>query len=212
MSAAATHAEFMVRDSRQPGHFWADNEILDIYGAKLGAHGIAVYMAMTRRADNSTGECTMSTRRIAVQVGMSTGGVFNALLLICSLSLARKVLEAEHGRPAVYVLADVKALRCSSGEHQCSSGERGVHPVNTQYGKKDFLKTKPNPPNPPFQGGNGAHDLEAKPKRLTRAEKRALAEKNYGKPCPMHPESGLTQWGTCWACYSATHSSAAQQA
>lgn len=26
------------------------------------------------------------------------------------------------------------------------------------------------------------------------------------KGCAKHPESGLTQWGTCWACYSAEHS------
>jgi hypothetical protein len=149
----------MVRDSRQPGHFWADNEVLDVYGEKLGAHGLAVYMAMARRADNSTGECILSTRRIAGQVSMSVGGVFNALALIVALGLARKVLDSEHGKPAVYVLADVKALRCSSHEHRCSSGERGVHPVNTQYGSKDFLKTKPNPPTPLFQRGVTARDV-----------------------------------------------------
>jgi hypothetical protein len=26
------------------------------------------------------------------------------------------------------------------------------------------------------------------------------------KPCKKHPDSGLTQWGTCWACYSEKNS------
>jgi hypothetical protein len=180
MSIQAIHGDFLVRDSRQPGHFWADNEILDIYGAQLGAHGIAVYMAMSRRADNVTGECMLSTRRIAAQVSMSAGGVFNALELIVSLGLARKAVDAKHNKPAVFVLADVKALRCSSGEHMCSSGEQGVHPMNTQYGKKDFLKTKPNPYSPLKNGA-----------------------------CELHPDSGLTVTGTCWACYALKHSSTA---
>jgi hypothetical protein len=190
VSNEATHADFMVRDSRQPGHFWADNEVLDVYGAKLGAHGIAVYMAMTRRADNSTGECMLSTRRIAKQVAMSTGGVFNALALIVTLGLARKVLESEHGKPAVYVLADVKALGCSSGEHQCSSGERGVHPVNAQYGKKDFLKTKPIPPTPLFQRG------------AIKTNHRRRQKHDDFEGCQKHPSSGATESGTCWACYA----------
>jgi hypothetical protein len=24
--------------------------------------------------------------------------------------------------------------------------------------------------------------------------------------CALHPESGRTQWGTCWACYTAKYS------
>jgi hypothetical protein len=27
--------------------------------------------------------------------------------------------------------------------------------------------------------------------------------------CALHPESGLTQWGTCWGCYADRHNSAA---
>ena len=180
MSGEATHSDFMVRDSRQPGHFWADNEILDVYGPKLGAHGIAVYMAMARRADNSTGECMLSTRRIAEQVWMSKGGVFNALTLIVALGLARKVLDAQGTKPAVYVLADVKAVSVHPVNAYRSSHERIVHPVNAQYGKKDFLKTKSNPPTPLKKGG-----------------------------CLEHPDSGLTTTGGCWSCYEARHASTA---
>jgi hypothetical protein len=29
-----------------------------------------------------------------------------------------------------------------------------------------------------------------------------LKKENGRTECALHPESGLTQWGTCWACYS----------
>ena len=132
-----TVAQFVVRDSRAPGHFWADNELLDVYGNRLGPHGIAVYMAMARRANNTTGELSLSERRIAALVHMSAGGVHNALSLVCSLGLARKVLEGDGSHPSVYVLADVKALACSSHEQGCSSGEHLAHPVSKHKGRQD---------------------------------------------------------------------------
>jgi hypothetical protein len=36
-----------------------------------------------------------------------------------------------------------------------------------------------------------------------------LKKKENGREeCQLHPESGLTPWGSCWACYSGNHSSA----
>ena len=36
-----------------------------------------------------------------------------------------------------------------------------------------------------------------------------LKKKENGREeCELHPESGLTPWGACWACYSDKHSSA----
>jgi hypothetical protein len=29
-----------------------------------------------------------------------------------------------------------------------------------------------------------------------------LGKKDGREECSLHPESGLTQWGTCWACYA----------
>jgi hypothetical protein len=154
VSASSTTVDFLVRDTRQAGHFWADNEILDVYGARLGAHGIAVYMAMCRRADNRTGETRLSTARIAELVSMSKGGVFNALSLIVSLGLAHKLIDSNGPIPAVYVLADVKAKSVHHMNGNRSSGERTVHPVNAQYGRQDSFKTKPIPPPPLFQRGD----------------------------------------------------------
>jgi len=34
-------------------------------------------------------------------------------------------------------------------------------------------------------------------------------KENGREECAVHPESGLTQWGTCWGCYAERHNSAA---
>jgi hypothetical protein len=34
-----------------------------------------------------------------------------------------------------------------------------------------------------------------------------LKKENGSEGCSRHPESGLTQWGTCWACYAEKYSS-----
>ena len=34
-------------------------------------------------------------------------------------------------------------------------------------------------------------------------------KENGREECALHPESGLTQWGTCWGCYAAKYSSEA---
>lgn len=37
-----------------------------------------------------------------------------------------------------------------------------------------------------------------------------LNKKQHGREeCTRHPESGLTQWGTCWGCYAEKHNSEA---
>jgi hypothetical protein len=33
-----------------------------------------------------------------------------------------------------------------------------------------------------------------------------LKKENGRQECTLHPESGLTQWGTCWECYAAKYS------
>jgi hypothetical protein len=131
--------EFFVRDTRLPGHFWADNEVLDIFGPLLGAYGIAVYMTMCRTAINGTGECRISRRRIAKQLDIAVGSAHNALELIVKLSLAKLVQEGTPRTPAIYVLADVKSLcdpkmlqmRLGSSVHQVNAEARlSVHTVN----------------------------------------------------------------------------------
>ena len=62
--------QWIVRDARRPGHYWADNEIYDIYAPIVGVHAFAVYMALCRYA-SSEGASHPSTSTIADQLGIS---------------------------------------------------------------------------------------------------------------------------------------------
>lgn len=68
-----------VRDSRQPGHFWADNEIADEYLPQIGIYGFAVYMLLARYADSKTGQCDPSVSGLASKLGISAPTVRTAL-------------------------------------------------------------------------------------------------------------------------------------
>jgi len=69
---------FTVRDRRRKGFFTIDNELLDRYGAQLKAHGLAVYMALARFA-NQEGACWPSLATIAKRTGMSRMQVIREL-------------------------------------------------------------------------------------------------------------------------------------
>jgi hypothetical protein len=79
-----------------------------------------------------------------------------------------------------------------SGGHQ-SGVPSGAHLVSTGhqsggYWTPDSKAFDPNAINP---------NAEIRQPALLRAEKNG--------PCERHPDSGLTNWGTCWACYSEKH-------
>lgn len=137
---------FLVRDTRMPGHFWADNEVLDLYGSHLGAHAFAVYMAMCRSAINGTGECKISTRKLAQQLGMSAGGAYNALVHITRLGLVRQISPGDRSSPGVYVLADVKAL-VNPEIAQLKLAGRGAHEVSTPALRAHTVSTSAHPVN-----------------------------------------------------------------
>lgn len=130
--------QFLVRDTRMPGHFWADNEVLDTFGPLLGAHGFAVYMALCRVAINGTGECRISKAALAKKLNISKGGAFNALELIVQLGLAQELSSGDPRNPATYILADVKAktnhdyaqLRLASVHGMNAEPANSVHGVN----------------------------------------------------------------------------------
>lgn len=125
--------EFLVRDTRLARHFWADNEIVDNFGAQLGAHAFAVYMVLCRHAINHTGECRISTRKVGRQIGMSPQGVLNALNHLEQMGLARRLEAGDRTKPATFQLADVKALLDPAYAQLKLVGRvvHGVNPVDT---------------------------------------------------------------------------------
>jgi predicted ArsR family transcriptional regulator len=79
------------RDSRKPGHYWADNEIIDEYAAKVGVYGLAVYHALCRYADKE-GQSFPSHATLAKQLKVSPRKVHDALRLLEKEGL----IEIEH--------------------------------------------------------------------------------------------------------------------
>lgn len=118
-----------VRDGRRPGHFWIDNEILDDYGAKLGAHAMAVYMVLARYSNN--GVCFPATSTIGKDLNMSRPTVIKALQALKDAGL---ILIEERKMPVrgqtsnLYTLLQV----CKTGVKEIDSGRvSGVKDVDT---------------------------------------------------------------------------------
>jgi predicted transcriptional regulator len=100
-----------VRDIRQPGHFWADNEIIDVYAPRIGAYGIAVYMLLCRYADNKTGEAFPALKTIAETLAISKPTVTKAIKALQAEKLVRIRVRYKRGSKErdnnIYVLLNV---------------------------------------------------------------------------------------------------------
>lgn len=175
--------QFLVRDTRMPGHFWADNEVLDLYGSHLGAHAFAVYMAMCRSAINGTGECKISTRKLAQQLGMSAGGAYNALVHIVRLGLVRQIHPGDRSSPGIYILADVKAL-VNPEIAQLKLAGRGAHQVNTPPLRAHTVSTPVHPVNA------GAHQVNDVLTGWTRNKEVKTSSRLNTKTNPPTPLAG----------------------
>lgn len=62
---------FKVRDKRQRGWFWLDQEYFNGYAKIFGPIGLSVYLSLCRHADNETQECWPSMELIAEEIGVS---------------------------------------------------------------------------------------------------------------------------------------------
>ena len=64
--------EVRVRDKRQPGYCWQDNELIDVFQPIVGAIGVAVYVNLTRAAYGES-RVTYTVRKLADTMGPGTG-------------------------------------------------------------------------------------------------------------------------------------------
>lgn len=112
MATAARSAPdlpIVVKDRRRRGFYIIDNDIIDHYGTALKAHGIAVYSALARFA-NQDGECFPSQSTIADRLGMSRMQVSREIDKLKTLHLIEvKPQFGPHGeqRANIYILCDV---------------------------------------------------------------------------------------------------------
>ena len=64
----------MILDATAP-HTRIDNFVIDDYGDKIGAYGLAVYLVIKRHYNWTTGQCTPSYNRIAEMIKVSRSTV-----------------------------------------------------------------------------------------------------------------------------------------
>jgi len=69
---------FKVRDKRNRGWFWVENEYFNSFGKILGAGAIAVYVSLCRHADNEQ-KCFPSQKTIAEETKLSERTVRNII-------------------------------------------------------------------------------------------------------------------------------------
>jgi len=69
----------LARTEQRPGYFWADNELMDVYGPRIGAYGVAVYLTLCRYANNKTGQCQVKIKTVANMLNVSSRTVQRAL-------------------------------------------------------------------------------------------------------------------------------------
>ena len=170
----ASDQVFELRDQREPGWFYIDNELLDDYGAELGPYGIAVYSVLSRhwRKDQ---KIELSNRDIASTLGISHDRVRKSLTDLVRLGLIKLETPAHPAPGSVsrISLGRVKA----TGRHTSSSTPEldATRPRN----KERKTNTKQIPPNPPA-GGRAPQQLTPRQlKDLTKTMDR-LAEAQVG--------------------------------
>lgn len=173
-------SDFAVRDTRQPGHFWADNEVLDVYGPRLGVYGFAVYMVLARHAQNGSGEARISVRKVAKFMAISHSSVLHALatLIECGLVLLRS--EGDRSMPAIYALADVKVLLDPEYKQLRLAEPREV--VTT---RPPVVSTRPQV----VAQGNGV--VSTRPRNKERKTFTRLNQKQEPSPTPPASQEGL---------------------
>lgn len=120
-----------VKDGR-PGRFWMDDDVIDRFGSKLGAFGIAVYTMLCRRADKN-GESYPSLRRMSEDLGISERQAKRELKKLRDLKLiAIEVRRNERGqhKPNVYTILQLPGASESPGFSPGASESKDRGPVS----------------------------------------------------------------------------------
>jgi hypothetical protein len=68
MDATAT---LQIRSHRRAHWFWCDNALIDCHAQALGPIGVALYVALARYVNHTTGQCYPSLGRLSRQLGIT---------------------------------------------------------------------------------------------------------------------------------------------
>jgi len=149
-----------IRDTRDGGWFWADNELIDKYGETIGAHGIAVYVTLARHANNN--KCWPSIGTIGKKIGASRPTVkkaLDALQAVGLITVLRRRTDCGDSDTNLYTLERIKV----GGQGDYLPGQGDYPRVGKEFAQGG-------------QGGLHEQDLLNKTKKnktKTRAQKKA---------------------------------------
>jgi len=97
-----------IRDKRNKGWFWLDNDYLNGYAKVFGPVGTSVYLSICRHVDTKTQKCFPSQSFIAQELGISDRTVRKYLQLFIKHSLMEVEKERKGGKwlNNIYSLSD----------------------------------------------------------------------------------------------------------
>ncbi len=98
-----------VRSLRKPGHWWVDNEVLDMFGDDLGCYGIAVYAVLARLC-YANSRVSIGQRELAAQARVSQTELRRRLEIMIDLGLLVEHKGSTERSRSSYDLMDVKDL------------------------------------------------------------------------------------------------------
>ena len=140
-----------VRDARR-GVFWMHDDILDLYGARLGVYGVAVYALLCRRA-NARATCWPSLNGIARDLGVSRSKVVATLDAVEGLGLIRRTKrrnEKDGHASTLYTILELPPLVADENKG-CSQEQQPL--VRTRSTKDATRKGRHNKGRPQTPGG-----------------------------------------------------------
>lgn len=144
--------EPVIRNEKRPGWVRIHNEIIDEYGAQLGAYGVAVYLVLCRRRDFETQQVLLSERDIARTLGISQDRVRKSLRELESLSLIGRCIPRHPGPGVIGTITLLDTRPRSSELEPCARTTltSGYEPNVTRSTYKEENKTRSNTPLTPL--------------------------------------------------------------
>ncbi len=203
--SSSENDNFKVRDTRLPGHFWADNELLWDYGSTIGAYGVAVYMALSLVARD--GVCKTTMRQIGKLLDISPQTVMRSInkLEVCNLVRTEKTSKFQEDGPSVYLLLTIpkrsyrEQLPVSVPEtvETVPIGNETVPIGNTNNTKTNTTNNTNTPTLPGIIICNGTSDVQQVQKSFEYYLSRLGRKANLYTLTPARKQKGLARYREC---------------
>src|SRR5258708_6144060 len=137
--------KFRVRDQRKPNHHWADNEVIDVYGPRIGMIGYAIYMYLCRHA--WSGRCVKKQSDIATAFNCDPGRVRRHIGKLQDAGLIA-IEEGGLGETHSYLILQVaKAERQNAARPSGETQPIGTAKCSTTNGKTQYGEQQNAAPN-----------------------------------------------------------------